>query len=127
VRNLKGKRTRADLVWHDKYTDIAILNIEDELGLKNIKIGSSNVNINDKVYYFDIINKEIENGIITSLDNEINVNSSYGNSLYKANSIVGNIVEGNSGSPVLNNEDEVIGMISLKEENQNKAYYYVYK
>ncbi len=123
MRNLKGKRKRAVLVWHDKYTDIAILKIEDELGLKNVKIGSPNVDINDKVYYFNINNKEIENGIITSLDNEIKVNASYGNSLYKANSIIGNIVEGNSGSPVLNNEDEVIGMISLKEENQNKTYY----
>ena len=123
VRNLENDKTRAKLVTFDAYTDIAVIKIENKLDLEDIKIGNDIVKVNDDAYYFNINKKEIGKASILSLDSEININASYGNSLYKVNSIDGDIVLGNSGSPLFNYNDEVIGMISLKEENNDSSFY----
>lgn len=123
VQNLKNEKARAKIVSFDAYTDIAVIKIENKLDLKDIKIGNDKVKVNDDAYYYNINKKEIGETSILSLDNEVNINTSYGNSLYKVNSIKGNIVPGNSGSPLFNYNDEVIGMISLKEEDNNFSFY----
>ena len=123
VYNLNNKRELAKIVEYDKYSDIAILEIENKLGLKKSKIGINNVKKSDSVYYFNIDKYRIMEAVVLDLKNEIILNTDYGNSFYNAVSIKGNIIEGNSGSPVFNVNDEVIGMISLKEENDSIGYY----
>ena len=65
----------------------------------------------------------IEKGTILNLNNEVNINTDYGNSYYNAISINANIVNGNSGGAVFNKNNELIGIISLKEENSNTGFY----
>jgi len=119
VYNKNNKKEKATLLYFDKYTDIAILKISNKLNLKPIKINYDKVKLNDEVYYFNINEKVIDKGNIVALDKEVNLESSF----YKANVIDGNIYNGNSGGPVLNNNNEVIGMLSLKEEDSNKGLY----
>ena len=69
------------------------------------------------------VKNKIEKGKVLKLDNEILLDTNYGNSFYEGISIEGNISEGNSGGPVLNKKNEVIGLISLKEENKNISIY----
>ena len=126
VENINREKISAKVVWYDVYTDIAVLQINNELGLKEILPINQKSNINDSVYYYNIENKELKKGKILSLNNEININTSYGNSYYMANSINANINNGNSGSPLFNDKNEFIGMICLKEEGSDSAYYLEY-
>jgi len=123
VYNLNNKKELAKIIEYDKYSDIAILEIESKLGLKKSRIGINNVKKSDSVYYFNIDKYRIMEAEVLDLKNEIILNTNYGSSLYNSVSIKGNIIEGNSGSPVFNVKNEVIGMISLKEENNNIGYY----
>ena len=123
VYNLDNKKERAELVDFDSYTDIAILKIDNDLDLKEVKISSKSAKVNDEVYYYNINNKVIKNGSILCLDNEINISANYGNSYYKAGELKADIASGNSGGPLFNNKEEVVGLISLKEENKTNGYY----
>ena len=123
VYNLDNDKIKAQIVDYDKYTDLALLKIDDKLNLKEIKISNNNVNKSDEVYYFDIDNNIREKGKVLSLNNEIFLETSYGNSYYEGISIDGNISEGNSGGPVLNKKNEVIGLIALKEKNKNTSIF----
>lgn len=113
-----NNKIKAEIVEYDKYSDIAILKVNKKL---KPAIISEDVTLND-IYYFNINNDIIEKGIILSLDNEVVVNTTYGTSFYDVLEIKGNIEEGNSGSPLLNSEDEVVGLISLKDINNDIAY-----
>lgn len=123
VYNIKNKKLKASIVDYDSYTDIAVIEVENKLNLKEVKIGNNNVKEEDEVNYFNIDNRLIDSAKVLSLDNEINLSANYGNSFYKAVSINGNIKAGNSGSPIFNKYEEVIGLISLKEQNSDIAYY----
>lgn len=123
VYNFKNDGTSAKIIYYDIYTDIAVLKIKDCLRLKAAKIDNKDFKENDKIYYYNIFKKTIDNGSIISFDNEINISSSYGNSFYNAVSIKASVESGNSGSPVFNKLNEVIGMISLKDEDTNSGFY----
>lgn len=123
IYNLDNKKARASVIDYDKYTDIAILSIEDSLDLKEVKISNEDVKLNDEVFYFNIEKNTIESGTVLSLDDKINLTTDYGNSFYNAGSINGNIERGNSGGALFNSNDEAIGLISLKEQNQNIGFY----
>lgn len=121
IYDLNNKKIKAGILEYDEYSDIAILTVEEKL--KVAEIGINSVLENDLIYYYNIDKNVIESGNVIGLNNEINVNAGYGNSFYDAISISGNITPGNSGSPILNSDNEVIGLISLKEENNYVAYY----
>lgn len=123
VSNLDNKKERAELVSFDSYTDIAILKIDNDLDLKEVKISNSSAKVNDQVYYFDIKNRVINKGSILSLNNEINISTNYGNSYYKAGKLNADILNGNSGGPLYNKKEEVIGLVSLREEDTLSGYY----
>ena len=113
-----NNKLKAEIVEYDKYSDIAILKVNKKLKPAIINEGSSL----DDIYYFNINNDIIEKGSVVSLSNEIIINTTYGTSVYDAIEIEGNIEEGNSGSPLLNNNDEVIGLISLKDVDKDTAF-----
>lgn len=123
VYNLDNKKEKASIIDYDIYTDIAILEIKDNLNLEPCIIGNNNVNKNDTINYFNINKKTIEKGTILNIDNEININANYGSSFYNAISIKADIENGNSGGPVFNINDEIIGIISLKEEDSDIGFY----
>jgi len=123
VYNLNNKKEKANIIDYDIYTDIAILEIKDNLNLEPCIIGNNNVNENDTINYFNINKKTIEKGTILNIDNEININANYGSSFYNAISIKADIENGNSGGPIFNINDEIIGIISLKEEDSDIGFY----
>ena len=122
VSDLKNNKQQASLINFDAYTDIAILEINDSLNFKEVKFSSNDIKLNDEVYYCDIYGN-IDTGKILSTNNEINISTDYGISFYNAGMIQGNIYNGNSGGGLFNLQNEIIGMISLKEENTDNAYY----
>lgn len=109
---------KAEIVEYDKYSDIAILKVNKKLKKAII---SENSTLDD-VYYYNLNNNIVEQGSVLGLDDEIVVNTTYGTSFYNAIEIKGNIENGNSGSPLLNSKDEVVGLISLKDINTETAY-----
>ena len=122
VYNINNKKVKANLFKYDEYTDIAILEINNTLNLKKVKIGDSNkINKGDNIYIIsNSLNKEsLTNGVITFIDKKITFNTTHGSSNVSAIEIDANIVKGNSGGLVLNYNSEAIGMIFLKEADLN--------
>ena len=113
-----NNKMKAEVLEYDKYSDIAILKVNKKLKPTIINEDSSL----EDIYYFNINNDITERGSVLSLNNEIIINTTYGTSFYAAIEIEGNIEEGNSGSPLLNSNDEVIGLISLKDVDKDTAF-----
>lgn len=121
VYNELNQKERAEVFKYDSYSDIAILQMDNTFNMKEINVGSNVINENDEVYYYNL-NQNIEGATVLSLDNKIELSASYGNSYYNAISVKGNIVSGNSGGPLFNQQNEVIGLISLKDTDSNTAF-----
>ena len=111
------KQVNAGIFRFDKDRDIAILEINDELNLKEVKLGdSSKLNIGDEVYavgtpidyrYFSTFTK----GIVSYLNREIKVD---GNT-YETIQIDASINNGNSGGPLIDKKGNVVGVVFIKE------------
>lgn len=123
IYNLKKERIKANLYSYDIYSDIAILKLDADFNLKTLNINKDKSNNSDKVYYFNIKNNKLEEGKILSQNNQIYINNSYGLSVYTATAITGDIEPGNSGGPILNKNNEVIGILCLKDKNDDIGYY----
>lgn len=124
VYNSKKEKIEAKVFKYDEYTDIAILLIEDKLNLKEINIGNSEkIKEEDKVYAvgtpieIENINK-ISKGNILSKNKEIKINGINYNSI----EINIGVDYGNSGGPLLNKDNEVIGMMFVMEEDKKIGY-----
>lgn len=124
VYNNKKEKIGAKVFKYDEYTDIAILLIEDKLNLKEINIGNSEkIKEEDKVYAvgtpieIENINK-ISKGNILSKNKEIKINGINYNSI----EINIGVDYGNSGGPLLNKDNEVIGMMFVMEEDKKIGY-----
>jgi len=123
VYNYENDKIKAEIINYDTYTDLALLKIDDKLNLKEMKISYDDVNINDEVYYLDIVENNLNKGKILDLETEIFLNANYGNSFYQGVSIEGNIEKGNSGGPILNKRNELIGLIALKANDKKTSIY----
>jgi len=123
VYNVNGEKITANIVNYDIYSDIALLKIKDTLNLEKVKIGNEYIRLNGTVYYYNVNDRQLDKGIVSNINEDININNDYGNSHYKVNSMIGNIVEGNSGGPVFDEKNQVIGVISLKEKDTDVGYY----
>lgn len=124
VYNNKKEKIEAKVFKYDEYTDIAILLIEDKLNLNEIKIGNSE-KIKDEAKVCAVGTPiEIENinktskGNILSKNKEIKINGINYNSI----EINIDVDYGNSGGPLLNKDDEAIGMMFVMEENKKIGY-----
>lgn len=129
VYNSDKKKVSASVLNYDEYTDIAVLVIEDNLDLKEINIGNSNsINREDEIYVvgtplnIENINTVTE-GKITVQNKEITINTTHGSSNLDAIEVSAEVDYGNSGGPLLNKNNEVIGVMFVKEESVNGLSY----
>lgn len=125
VYNADKNKIKANILSYDEYTDLAILTINDDLGLDKASIGNSDkLNIGDKIYTvgtpmnINYINT-ITNGEITNLNKKITIDTTHGMSEFDTIEIGAEVESGNSGGPLLNSKGEVIGVIFVKEESNN--------
>lgn len=119
VYSFNKMKVSANIFGFDEISDIAILEINDDLNLKKVKMGdSSKLSIGDEVYavgtpidyrYFSTYTK----GIISYLNREIEVD---GNT-YKTIQIDTSINNGNSGGPLIDKKGNVIGVVFIKESD----------
>lgn len=128
VYNSDKEKVKADILNYDEYTDIAILTIEDSLELKEINIGdSNNVDIGDEVIAIgtpsNIENiNTISEGKVSDLEKKITIETTHGSSNLDTIELNIDVTYGNSGGPLLNKNNDVIGMMIAKEERKNVAY-----
>ena len=112
VYNASRKKEKAKLIDYDASNDIAILSIDDTLNLKEANIGkSSSIKNKGKIYTVDCDNiKRINSGSILST-NELQ-------DLFDFNSIKisAKLDLGNSGGPLLDRQNRVIGVLFLKDQ-----------
>lgn len=119
VYNHLNEKEHAEVVSCDLFTDIAIIRIQDNLYLKEAKVSNMDLKVNDEVVYYDIDSELFDSGKVLSLNNELISNGSY----YNAGMIEANVEYGNSGSALFNVDDEVVGLISLKDEITENGFY----
>lgn len=118
VLSKQNKKSMAKLEKYDDYTDIAILSVEGNYGVANL--GNCDYDTNDKVKIKGhSINKS---GYILSRLEHIDVPNTYGNSVYDAIKIKYNINYGDSGSAVLDKNNNVIGLLSVMDEETKEGY-----
>lgn len=127
VYNSDKEKIKASILNYDEYTDIAILTIEDKLNLKEAVIGESNkIKEEDKVYVIGSLDLENINsksyGKIIDIKKKITIETTNGSTNLNAIELNIDVTNGNSGGPLLNKNNEVIGMMFVKEENKNIAY-----
>ena len=125
VYNQKKERTSAKVVLNDEYNDILALEISDVLDLKSAKLGNSDeLKVNDKVYVigspYSIQNFGTKKeGKVINLDTLADIFD------FKAIQISVPVEYGSSGSPVLNEKGEVIGIVFLKSENIDNSSFII--
>ena len=129
VYNQNKDKIKAKVLAHDEYTDIALIQINNEFNLKPVNLGNSDlVKINDDVYAIGTpvgiknINT-ISNGSVLLKEKEVAFSTKQGISELKAIELSVSTQPGNSGGPLFNDQNEVIGMMILKEDNLKKISY----
>lgn len=123
VYNTNKKKAKASIINYDQENDIALISINNDLGLKKITLGNSDkVKIGEDVFVvgtplnIDYIST-LSKGSISYIDRKITIKTSYGFNSFSAIQIDARVEEGNSGGPVLNKLGKVIGMMFVKEKN----------
>lgn len=108
--NQNGVEIEAKLKAYDVKTDLAILEISTNINLNILPLSNENVQVNDIVY---VANKgRIEKGKIKGTMKTL---PGYNESILKYFQITNILVEnGSSGSPVLNENGEVVSIVSAK-------------
>ena len=112
----------AKIVDYNELYDVALLKV-DNLNLKKAKFGNSNkLKVFDEIYvlgnpvgrqYFGTVSK----GIVSYINRNIRVENINNISKYNAIQIDASINSGNSGGALLNKNKEVVGLVTIKEDN----------
>ena len=118
VYDVNNKKTKAKIVNYDINNDIAILSIDNVLNLKEVVIrNSDNLKKGNSVYILgDPLNtkkfKSIKKGIIVDGIDDIR-------DIYDFNplTIESSVEYGSSGSPVLDKNGKIVGMVFLMKKN----------
>lgn len=116
--NRKNK-INAEVVNFDLFTDIAILKIDTKIKIKKVTISKNQIQKNQETFYYNFKKNNFEKGKILSLDNEVMLNGSY----YNVGVINSQITQGNSGGPLFNLNNEVIGLIALKDKKTDNGFF----
>ena len=121
VYNKNKEKIEASVFDYDMYNDIAILAINDDLGLETIEFAKD---YNTKKVYVISSFKDKFN-IIT--EGKIVSNVDYLNDLYDfiPVEISAKTYYGSSGSPVLNSDGKVIGMIFLRDKDDSTKSFFI--
>ena len=104
----------------DNYLDVAVIKIRSNKRLHVFKFGSG-----DKVKLYNKDSLDLINGEVTEKNVypvSVSKNNDYAMDLLKTNILV---EEGYSGSPLLNDKNKVVGIVTLKDE-EGYAYASVY-
>jgi len=111
-------KVKANIINYDEYTDIAILTVENNFNFKEVKLGNSDkVNNEDEVFVVSTRIDDIIKGKIISKNKSITFETTHGSSNLNAFELNINVDKGDSGSPLLNKKNEVIGMMFIKESD----------
>lgn len=122
VYNKNNVKEKGKILNYDIDNDVVLIEVSNDLNLKSLKLGNSdNIKVKDSIY---VVGSPIENeyfatytsGIISYINRKIKVKTSNGSSTVNTIQIDAKINYGNSGSPLLNEKNEVIGMVFVKEE-----------
>lgn len=127
VYNGKREKIKASVLNYDEYTDIAILRVDDKLDLKEFISGdSSKIKKEDMVYAIGSLDLENLNskskGKVIDVEKQITIDTTHGSSNLNVFGLNIDVTYGNSGGPLLNKDNEVVGMLLVKEKNKNIAY-----
>jgi len=113
-----GIKEKANLLYFDDYSDIAILTTKSN-NLKVKKLNKCSCKINQNVTLVSINGKKT--GTIKDLDFIVDVINKYGNSRYKSIVIAAPIELGDSGGIVMDKDKDIIGIISVMDEEYGYA------
>jgi serine protease Do len=119
VYNIKKEKVRANLVNYDENNDIALLVIDDKLGLNEVSIGNiSNIKKGSKIFVVEPLlksnNKTIYEGKVLNFKKSLNIGIDF-----SAIEILAKTEPGNSGGPLLDKDGKVIGMMFLKDSSKS--------
>lgn len=119
-------KIEADVLAFDEYEDIAILIVDKDFVDKALNIGKISNN-NDKIYIKGVgenkYNRKTISGILLSDKEPFKFN--YDNKIKMLDVIKfkANIVDGDSGSPILDKNNKVIGIVTMRSnDNTDEAY-----
>lgn len=123
VKNSKkiiiNNKIEAKLLNGDEYEDIAIL----EVLTTNFNVAKISKKLNSKIVYtinsVDL-NKRIKGKIIEK-DSDVLVNLSDGNYILKAIKTTLKLKPGNSGGPLFDNKNKVVGIVTMMDDNYGYA------
>ena len=119
VYNINKEKVRANIVNYDENNDIAVLVINDKLGLNEVSIGNiSNIKKGSKIFVVEPLlnnnNKTIYEGKVLNLKKSLNIGIDF-----SAIEILAKTEPGNSGGPLLDKDGKVIGMMFLKDSSKS--------
>lgn len=122
VYNSSKVKAKANIVGFDYNNDVAVLSISDNLGLKKVNISKDKSKVGDNIYVIGTpldINYigTLSHGIISHLNRKVSIKKENSITTYNTIQIDAPINSGNSGSILINNKGETIGMIIIKDDN----------
>lgn len=118
---LNNERIKTSVLNYDEYDDLAILIIDKKYANKYLEFESlNNLKKKDKIRIISF-NQKIE-GTLVSLIKPVKFNYNYHNKMLDLIKIKANIKEGDSGSPVIDKNNRVIGIITMIEIKNNYSY-----
>ncbi len=115
--------TKASLVDKDQYLDLAVLEIETPYNIETLSLGDSSI-VSSGEFVITIgtpssadLSQSVEMGMISAdnrvIENSITIDEKVINYYLDVLQLSGNLKSGYSGSPVINMNGEIIGMVTM--------------
>ena len=118
---IDNKKVKASVLNYDEYDDIAILVIDKKYAHNYLEFESlNNLKKMDKIRIVSFDKKT--DGALASLIEPVKFNYNYHNKMLDLIKIKANVQEGDSGSPVIDKNKRVIGIITMVDISNNYSY-----